>query len=390
MAGTAIPTAQAVDVSDADVKLSLILNLQTRMEIADAKDTTGENWNIESSGAGESDVADFYIRRFRPGFKGTYQNDWKFAAIMRLDETDRAGASRTTATIHQAWIAREFKGETITHTVKMGLDYAFFNQAEASNSATLLPVQRASHLLMPVRGTGLSYMLNHPMVRWGVDIQNNTGDNAQIQVASSTQKDDGEGLAYTTRVEITGPGDLALPKWQESWAGKEGTGFIVGLDLGQNDTDRAGAAALDTFCWGIDVVGHWNNLSALIEMRQRTIETDPDDPAAASVDDLESETIMAQVGYAIPWNNYFVEPAIRYSIIDVDTDDDNEAVNYNGAVGAAASNRDYGSSGEQIDLGVNLYLNSHSNKLSLAYSIWEAEEGDAEANILRLQHQLNF
>jgi hypothetical protein len=274
----------------------------------------------------------------------------------------------------------------------MGLDYAFFNHAEASNSATLFPIQRASAALMPVRGTGIGYMLNHPMVRWGVDIQNNIADSVNTQPAGTTQSGDGEGLSYTTRVEITGPGDLALPKWQESWAGKEGTGFIVGFEIGKNDADRVGSGAVgtevDTTCWGIDVVGRWNNLCGLIELRHRTLETTVED--GTSVDDVESEIIIVQVGYAIPWKNMFVEPAIRYSVIDMDTDDDNELVNYNGAVGASASNRDYGNSGDEIDIGVNLYLNGHSNKLSLAYSMWDAEDGDADANIIRFQHQLNF
>jgi hypothetical protein len=386
--GAAVPVASAVDVSDSDLKLGLVLQLQTRAEVASAQDTLGDDYSLEANGAGDSDTADFYIRRFRPGFKGTYQEVWKFGAIMRLDDSERAGKTAVAASIHQGWIAREFKDEAFTQTVKMGLDYAFFNHAEASNSETLFPLQRASAALYPVRGTGISYMLNTANVRWGVDIQNNIADDNAIQVEAPNNSGDGEGLSYTTRVELTGFGlGEPLPKWQETWCGKEGFGWIFGFEAGKNMDDRTLAGAdgesIDTTCFGADLVVRYNQLSAMIEGRWLTREFDLD--TGGDVDDLDQETLSFQVGYAIPFERVTFEPGIRYQIIDFNKDDDNERVNYN-----ISNNRDYGNSGEQIDVVVNAYFNGHGNKLSLCYTQWSAEEGDAEANVIRLQHQLKF
>jgi hypothetical protein len=401
IAGLGASTAAAVDISDNDIKLTPVLYLQSRVEIANAKDATGEDYSIEANDLGKSDTADFYIRRFRPGFKGTYQGVWKFALIWRMDDTLRAGSTATSATIHQGYVAREIKNDAITHTIKSGLDYAFFNHAEASNSTSMFPIQRAAHNLYAVRGAGLSYMLNAPMVRWGVDIMNNVADDAVTQPELANLDPDGEGLSFTTRVEVTGAGEMAIPKYQESWFGKEGTSWMVGAEIGRNQDDRfvtgAGAGRVghtaDTTCFGLDALFHWNALSALIEGRWLTRSFENDD--ASDTDDVKQRTYAVQVGYAFPLTSVVVEPCIRYQLIDFNSEEDNEAVNYAVAADAstatsAQSNRDYGNSGDQVDVGVNCYLNGHANKISLVYTTWKAEDGDAKANIVRIQHQINF
>ena len=51
---------------------------------------------------------------------------------------------------------------------------------------------------------------------------------------------------------------------------------------------------------------------------------------------------------------------------------------------------DFGVSGRQYEAGLTWYVNGHANKLALAATLWQAEEGDADATIIRLQHQFTF
>ncbi len=130
-----------------------------------------------------------------------------------------------------------------------------------------------------------------------------------------------------------------------------------------------------------------NGLSAFAEYRAGTVESTRNDgvsvPTSATTGpEVDAEFITIQLGYAFLIGEEVLEPAIRYQIIDNNSDAD-ETVNY-------GNNTETGASGTQIDLGLNYYLSGHDNKLSLAVSLWEAEEGQADATIVRLQHQINF
>jgi hypothetical protein len=393
--GIAGQSLYALDIKDETLKLGLVANLQTRAEISKAKDTAGDDYDVTAGATGTPDTADFYVRRFRPGFKGTYMDTWKFAMIFRGDDYGRAATGTGAAnliTIHQAYVNKEFKGDGITHTIKAGLDYAFFNQAEVSNSTSLLLNQRADAAFLGLRGVGIGYLLTTPMVHLGVDIQNNKGDDTASQNPTTG---DGEGLAISGRIEITGPGELAIPKWQESFVGAEGTGFLIGLEYALNQRDRVADAdpvtagnqvgAIDTTVFGIDVLGHWNFLSALATYRMQKQGFSKDVPPGAGADaaDVDGTIIGLQVGWAFPTELAVFEPAVRYQILDYNTDNDNEASTF----GA----KDYSSgSGNQFDIGLNVYFNGHANKLCFAYTDWKAEEGDGKASIFRIQHQLNF
>jgi hypothetical protein len=378
----AAPTVGAMDVEDKDLKLSLILNLQARAEVSRASDAAGGDYDIATGTSGEPDTADFYLRRFRPGFKGVYQDHWKFAAILRADESDRTFNSGATAasqnrvvSVHQGYVGREFASGDVTHYVQLGMDYAFFNHANSSNSTALMPAQRASQALLPVRGTGAAYRVSAPIFRFGVDVQNNTGD------SSASNGDESEGLCYTARLELTGPGDLALKRFQETYFNQAGTGFIVGLEAGTNRDDRnaAGTSSTTITAYGVDAVFHHRGVNALAEIRRARIEVEPD---AGGGTDTDQQVMLAQLGYAFPAGEVVLEPAIRYSRIDLDTDNDDETAPFGTA--------DFGASGDQVELGVTCYFNGHGNKLQLAYTHWSAEAGDADADIVRLQHQLNF
>ncbi len=376
------PTLSAAHVEDQDLKLSLVLNLQPRVEVANASDASGGDFDVQSGATGEPDTADFYLRRLRTGIKGSYQDHWKFAGIINADDAGRRDQSTRALTVHQAYVGYEFGEDAIAHLVQGGLDYAFFNHATASNSSALFPIQRASAELMPVRGLGVAYRLSTPLVRFGVDAQNNTGDDGLVASES-------EGLVYTGRIEITGPGDLALGKFQETYLNKEGIGFIVGIEAGINQDDRnaANTSSATSTVYGIDVVFHLEGLNALAEYRMRNIETEPDVGPSTEVD---ADVLIVQAGYAFAAGPVVLEPAVRYQIIDLDDENEDETLPYFVPATATTVSKDYGRSGNEIDIGLNCYFNGHGNKMSLAYSMWEAEDGDADANIVRLQHQLNF
>lgn len=373
------PAAYALDVKDDDVKLGLSLQLQVRAEVAKAEDGTGASYNVADGSVTQPDAIDFYLRRARFGIVGTYKNDFKFGFIMRADNEDKTavGAGRALE-VQQAYIGREFKqGDKITHLVQAGLDYAFFNgtAAVASSKTALFVNARATEnawLLAP-RGVGMKYQMKAPYVTWGVDIMNNVGDGANAA-------DDGEGLCYTTRVQVSPEGDLKIATPAESFLGKDGKGVLVALEYGKNVDDVAGVAVLDKSAFGLEVYGHFNQVSALAEVRD--VKT-TDQITDVSV---KSRVWLLQAGFAFPCpmvKGAIMEPAIRYTKIDLDKEDDAEASDYGSA--------EYGLSGKQFDLGVNYYLNGTANtKFSLDYSNWKAEEGDAKAQIIRLQAQLYF
>lgn len=413
----AAPAAFALDVKDDDVKLGLSLQLQVRGEVASADAADGQTHYSVTSGksVGTTDPFDFYIRRMRLGFKGSYQGDWKFGAIIRIDNQDKSVAS-TGSTIdaaatgsaakqdvnfnrrpetHVAYIERVIKQEDlkIEHSIKAGLDYAFFNGASGvfSSSSFLLPSGRAtdqSSMLAP-RGIGIGYKLDAPYVTWGFDIQNNVSDDAETSTTSQ-----GDGLCYTTRLQLTPEGDLAIKKAVESFLGKPGTGVMVSLEYGKNTNLNT---IQDITAYGTEVLVHWNGLSALAEFRKAKFEdntTDGTSKSATANKNRDRQIWLVQAGYALPLGDAVIEPAVRYTVIDLDKDDVGEGENKDGKTGQSLptyGSGEYGNSGKQWELGVNYYpKGSHANKIQLGFQNWEAEQGKAKANILRAQWQLSF
>ncbi|MEK7413756.1 MAG: porin [Planctomycetota bacterium] len=390
---TAVPSAYSLDVKDEDMKLGLVMRIQMRAERANASDNTGDTHNIANGVTGQPDTADFYLRRFRFGFKGTYQNDYKFAAIVRMDNADRTANSDSgrNAVIHQAYLARVFKpeGSDTEHIVSAGLNYSFFNGAQDtfSSSQQLFPAPRAtegSTFLAP-RGVGVAYKAVGKLLsnnyQFGVDILNNTGDDA----TATTRK---EGLCYVARFEYVPydsvPGHM---KTTESFVGAKGTGMLIALDAGINKNDITSATARQTRkAEGIEVLVHHDSLTALFEYRVAQLETDN---TVAANTNAGSKAIILQAGWAMPWYDGVIEPSFRWSRIDLDKDTVETS-----AFGTA----DFGNSGFQTELGVNWYINkTHNNKLQFAYLDWRGEqsslatvESPARAHVLRAQWQVNF
>lgn len=394
------PAAYALDVNDADVKLGLSLQLQVRAEVSAARDYNNNNYNVAEGSVSQQDAVDFYIRRARLGFKGTYKDAFKFAFILRADAEDKttAGVGRTPE-VQQAFVGREFKQGNLTHYVQAGLDYAFFNgtSAIASSNTALLINARATEqagMLAP-RGVGLKYQLKAPYVTWGVDIQNNIGDS----VNSDSTNGHGEGMCYTTRVHITPENEWKISTPAESYLGAPGKGILVSLEYGRNVDDviaevatptaTAGtvtAKVTDRQAWGSEVYFHYDAVSALAEWREVV-----DSNTNSTTDVLttvKKRIYLIQAGYAMKCpmvEGAVVEPALRFQRIDLDRENATD-VAFKGDYGSA----EYGNSGKQIDLGVNYYLNKANTKFALDYAYWRAEDGDGQANILRAQMQLYF
>ncbi len=395
-----VPTAYGLDVKDEDLTLAFHLRTQVRAERAWSADNAGDPYNIASGATGLPDSADFYIRRLRLGFKGTYKNDYKFATIIRMDNSDRSDSStstssggRTLATAHAAWLSRSFTQDStgFKHTVKAGLDWAFFDSAADlySSSEYLFPSPRATEgsTFMPVRGVGVAYKVTGRLggkeFAYGVDIQNNVNDSTTMTNGK------GEGLCYTNRFEYI-PYDTSEKghmKTTESFVGATGTGVLIGLEAGINKNANISATAhANRKAEGIEVLVHHNELTALVEYRLTQLATTNNAVADTNVG---SKAIIIQAGWAKELSNgTVIEPAFRWSRIDLDRDSI-ETSNY--------GSNDYGNSGFQTELGVNWYLNKHAHKIQFAYQNWRGEdsasatvENPARANILRAQWQLNF
>ncbi len=397
LGGLCLPAAHAVSISDDVVKLGVGVRLQTRAQIADADAIDGSEFNVQNAALGKNDPVDFSIRRARLMFAGSYGANWKFNATLAADGVDRSGtasASRT-AVLRYGWVERAFKMDgDMAHLVKFGLDKPFFNAADVmSSSRMLFATKAATDSFLNPRGVGLSYKFAHPMFIIGADLQNSPTARPATSFGATDSASIDEGYFYSVRAEFT---PLFNAEWfdakrSESYVAKEGHHLVVGLKYGVNEDVIGGATpALRTLTtqsgYGVDVLFHWNMLSFYADYLALTTEVEDVDGSAADPADVDGEIITAQVGYAFPiGGDYVLEPAVRFAIIDLNTDIDNVATNY-----TASADAEHGLSGNEIEIALNLYLDGHNNKFTLAYQMWSAEEGDAEANVIRLQHQLNF
>ena len=375
----------ALEIKDNNTSLSLGLYAQVVAAKAVANDAAGDSYNATEGMAGRGDDADFYLRRFRPSFKGTHDG-FLFQATLAADNAGRvtsvAGSGATTVTLFEGYVGKVFKGEHVTQTVTAGKQIPWFNPASGRSSTQQFVASRASAEYLAPCGVGVGYRLAAPWISLGVDLQNNTGDDT----ANQTGTNHGEGTCAMARIEITGPtvDQWAIGKWQESFAGAAGKGVALGFEAGTNQRDRTSAtASTTTTALGSDLLVHVDGLTALAEYRHQAKTVMPD---AAANDATGAEVIVVQAGYAVAWSAVGVlEPALRYQRIDSDTANDAE--------GKAYGWKDYGDSGREFDTELNLYLSGHSNKFGLICTVWKGEEtavGTPRATIVRLQHQLLF
>ncbi len=77
-----------------------------------------------------------------------------------------------------------------------------------------------------------------------------------------------------------------------------------------------------------------------------------------------------------------LKPSLRFTAIDLNTRNRLETVPFGGA--------EFSVSGRQYAAGLTWFLNAHYNKLALTATYWQAEAGNADTTIIRLQHQVLF
>ncbi len=399
--GAAIPSTYALSIKDDVVSVGVKVQMQIRAQLLnDADNATGANYDPLRGTNGEAEFARFYIRRARFALAAKY-GDWRANFQIRGGEgSDRnVGGDARAVQLYYANGARVFKTGDIEHDVHFGLDKPFNSESSISSSAQLFPTERIVAQMIETRNVGVGYGLRSSFVNFGVDLMNNSTTTKDAEAGDNIGADETNGYFYSARVEIM-PGKEYNPgKRLESYVGKEGFHVVGGIDAQWDDGNLSNGAisglavtpgtqirVTDAFTWGPDLLVHWNFLTFLAEARLRT--TDVEDvvnaTGATTSRDFKSSWYNVQLAYAIPLESgHVIEPAIRYM-----ERDDNRSIDNTAAVYGASN--DNGGDGTTIDLGVNLYFNGHANKLQLAYQMWEAEEGDAQARIVRLQHQVSF
>jgi hypothetical protein len=417
LVGFVAPSAMAVSIKDDVVSMKLKGNVQFRASLLnDATDNFGNDYdplrqpsNVNAAGAsngiGQSaEAARFDIRRARIGFEAKL-GDWTGNVTIRSDKNDTAvgGGGGTSAgravQLYYANISRDFKAGELTHQIRMGLDKSFHAESTQSSSTFLFATDTIVDEKVEERGVGIGYRLVSPFINFGADFHNNSTGTKDAD-ADNKALGDTNGYFYSFRIEVAPGAEFMPAKRTHSFAGKEGTHLVLGVDA-QWDTGNLNAANIpvttppsafeygkkDTFTWGPDLLAHWNGLTALAEYRMRSVKQKNTDTTAAlgtvSIADVKSVYWDIQAGYAMPLDEFVIEPAIGYMVNDADKDNSGEQAVYNGSV-------DNGGSGKTINVGVNFYWNGHDNKTQISYQNWKAESGSGDANIVRIQHQINF
>jgi hypothetical protein len=407
----AAPMGAAVTVSSDDLQLSIGALIQARVDGSKATDGQGHDYSIESGNdLTNSPTASFYLRRARIIFKGIYQGTWGFNITFRNDGAGKAQTNTGAAEnplLQQAFIYRLFKSGDFTQQVQIGQDYAWHNRSAnvVSSAEQLLPNNEATNALLNSRAPGVGYRLSAPWITFGADIQNNTAHTGG-QAGTLADEDRAEGLFYSARIEFTPEGEYKVAKDTETFVGKKGTGFRIGADVAYNQNARVTSAAAipagtpnsstSTTDEGIDGLFHWDGLTVLAESRWDHVANKAD--AGGDLPTSNKQTWFVQAGYAFPVSGIVIEPALRYQLIDLKTTTTATDL-YNG------SNDDWGSSGRQIDVGVNFYWAGNASKTQLEYTNWRgdgygntatppaaASNGTtlAKASIIRLQEQIAF
>ena len=439
-----------------DLSIKPKAQIQLRAQFgASGTNTAGDDFNLYNGAQGDTEAARFSVRRARFGAEAKNNTGWFAVFQLRAGERADAGARSTyvsaiatttttagnvtavtptnteltsnktrTAELYYANVSKTWKQEGFDIEVHGGLDKPFNNESTISSSRSLLPMDRANAHFTEYRDVGIgakSFIAD--MVRVGFDIQNGS------TTLSPDANSDAAGLFTSFRVEFSPGKDFMPERKQESWAGAEGHHILIGFDY-QSDADKINSVSgglgnstandqkQTVTTIGPDILYHFNGLSALADLRMRTTKGENSlstaaapfgfsDPSKPRVDEIKGQVWTIQAGYAIPLEAGFaIEPAIRFSKVDLNKDDDTEGPNpFNQGEYRA------GQSGSEFTIGVNAYWNGHANKTQLAYTSWVGEEGfnnpatgngptnnlgtavpadKAKASIITLQHQVTF
>ncbi len=376
-----LAVAAALPAAEPELKISPSLMIQTRADINSGQSSSGADLTPGTEGAAavEGDTVDFYLRRARLGAKVSY-GALSAQMTVSADNLARGGGKPSDGTvgIYDAVSKYTFKGESVSHELRAGLYQAVFNPSAYSSSGWhLLPASAATENLAANRSVGAGYGLDSEMVDLAVDVQSTRAD-------GNSQTEDGDGLWISGRLCLSPGGEWNLPAWRESFAGAAGKDAAFGIEFA-TESDETGATTTDMTSYGFDLLVHLDGLSALAEYRLQTVDVE-------GTGETDSSVLRVQAGYGFTLaNGTVIEPAARVQLIDLDTDNDDEPAEFNGTnLTVASYARDFGGSGTEIDLGANWYVSGNKNKVSALVTLWDAEDGDGEATIFRVQHQIVF
>lgn len=382
------PAAWSIPVTLADttVKLDVGVMMQNRAEMNWSETSTGADFDANRGKAWTADPIDFYNRRTRLNISAEREG-WKGLLTFAADKNDSTGYNLNRgASILYLWAQKTITTGEFAHVITVGLDQPAEQAAYRDPSSQLLfPVPRAT-VMYPTAANayGVRYQLNHKFFQVAVDVQNNR--DASRTAVSST-----DGLFYGARAVASLLPGVALPKRTESFVGEKGLGLALGIDGTLDDSYATAGSPKDvissSYTGGADVLFHLDEITADVDARfQQNIK-----PGAHQL----GYVVTAQAGYAVPVAalGIVVEPALRGAIIDKDVDD-----KFTDLVNAANPPKSYsssaiaehGNSGYEAEAGLNIYLKGHSNKVQIGFQHWESENSDANANILRIQHQFSF
>ena len=359
-----VPAAQAFEIDTGDASLSIEPRIQSRIEFASASDAAGNDYDIWDTTSTDPQSVNMYIRRARLYFKGKAFDNIKFEATLYADEIGAVQRRDGTGVdFRYATVGWEQKTDDMKHYVRFGLQKQTAVAGDFdSSSKQLFPNGRLSASYAGPRSVGLAYFLTAPMFNLRVGLADEP---------DSTPTDNND-WHFFARIATGLKEDWALDKRSESFLGKEGFAHEVGLGFdirseGSDPDNNSGATVIS-----LDYNVHYNQISGNVDL----LLLDQD------AGNVSGQIFLVQGAYAVPLESgAVVEPALRFTLVDNDTDDDNEL---------SVLEEEGGESGTYIDLGVNYYINKHNNKFQAGIQIFSAEDGEGDATVFRIGHQLEF
>ncbi len=420
-------------VKESDLTFKWKATLQGRATAgADATDKRGSGQDYfapNSANGSESEPLRFGLRRTRLVLEARSKNDWYGQVTLRADSVGLSGTASTGGSqvgLYQSIIGKTFTVGDYQHDVKIGLDQFYSGWSAISASTGLFSGDRATGVITGAssnREVGVAYQFRAPFLKASFDVQDGSnlarnavepspvGNNAN----SNTGNYDRRPTPFTSlRIEGSPGSEFQPSKKQESYIGAYGTEVVFGLDY--HHSGRSYAVSNEerqVHTFGPDVLVHWDNLTFLAEYRFTHLGRSSTNEAFANdeIASLNGRHWTAQAGYVLPLDDFPVkiEPALRLSVTDWATDideqsqwgangsRDNNAPNPlsllaqgNLTKGAVAGGTTNLGSGNQIDLGVNLYWNGHANKTQISFQSWKAEAGEAKASAFIVAQQVTF
>ncbi len=366
-----LPAAgSAVELLSGDISVDLSVRIQSRLEVISASDATGEDydiWDGPVAAGEEAHNVNLMFRRARAWISGSYKDNTKFNLTFAADNTGARGQGLNDDQWEMlyGWVSHTMQTEAADHTLVFGKFVPAFTPTLYNSSGSLLfPTRRLSTTLStPLSTMALEYRLGSEYV----------DAYAGVIEADEIGGDDGGDYWFYLRGETAFLPEYKAPKRTESFLGAEGMDWLVGAAVATRIDGDDEDEEITQF--GLDGLFHRDALTASFDFIYRTADTGPDT-------DVTSMVIEAQGGYCFPLeNDLLLEPALRLALVDQNDDDDDETTPYS---------RDGGASGMYITAGVNCYFDGHHHKLQAALTSFTPEDGDADAVIFRLQHQLSF